>query len=903
MNKIKETNEEISITFLFEPVFKKPETDEEKCEWSKAVATAPTIEATVEEIAWLVGATNHSFCHCVFRNGWINSDNFEFSQLIVLDIDNKNKKDNEYLFPNQAINRCKELDLPTPNFIYRTLSDLTDDNLPVEEKLKLVKRYRMVFVLDKPIYDLTKYEAFVKQGMYIIFPESDHVGVTQKWLGGKELIHLDVGTRLNLMNLMCVADLYDACNVGTSQGRKKRFKKKYDKLPPDIFHNVLVVVSKNANSLSIYKELEKNETIRNFDWARGRMEFPLLDDFLGCKRKIHNPELMGLFSAMRRIEGGRLEWKRAIRNNPLINNRHLTIADWFNKVIDKGDNPWEQLISEYAPDDPTASKYDRLTDIHFKRGKKAIKLKNIPEISLKEAYMKMEKFIKEFLDSKDKKFAVCKAATALGKSRFLLENVQKGCLVCVPTHKLACEHATQLRASGIEFLIAPDVPDLPDPIKKEWEQMQKIGDHKCAAKFLKRMSNNLNACDYRVSGKETIKLQRSLTKYFDELKQCTESSLPVITTHKRLLFTEYPNHHTVIIDEDIITNLFETGSFTTKDLRLLINSVEYSNYPGHDKDLAVLEGLLKDINTKSQLFRHIQSTSNGKAEIYEDFKKIKNRLHQLGNKLEGKILPFFNCSHYIVDFEDENDVNGEKVVHYQIKHQLPTNKKTIVLSATANEFIYRKIFGDIEWIDLAHVEHKGNRVQFSDLSHSRSTIASKNNRKSLNLVNDFTAHMHKITFKKYRYLFNEPNNIYFGNCSGVDEYKGQDIAVVGTPHVPTFVYRLMAAALGIEFTEDDFKLEQQWVEYNGYKFYFMTFAHQGLRNIQFYYIESELIQACGRNRSLREDATVFLFSSFPIAGFKQYSTKELDKLDPIDFKIHQEKNVIPLSMPSGSLAS
>lgn len=870
--------DEFKVTMLGEPTLVKPKTDEEKLEWSKALGSAPTFDLTIEELSKAVGEWGHSFCHAVFNDQWIHRDNFRFTQVIVVDVDDN-------LTPQQALNRSQELGLPMPNIIYLTLSDPTEANLTEEEKLKQAQKFRMIYMLDQPIYNFREYEGLVKQGMYIIFPESDHVGATQKWLGGKEVIYLNTETRLNPTNLMCCADVYDSRNVKTSQGRKKRFQKKYEKLPPSIFHDGNEVddddddtVSNSANSLSIYKEIEKNETkfIRGVSWVGIAQEFELFRAFYYKERKINNPELLGLYSGMRRFEGGSLLWKRLVCDNQLIDDRHLVISDWFNTVIAKGGNPWEQLISEYAPNDPAGQEYNRLTDIHFKRGRKAIRLKNIPEITIEEAHMKMQSFIKKFLDSDDIKFAVCKAATALGKTRFILENVREGCLICVPTHDLASQHANDLKEMGINFLIAPKIPDLPEVIQFELDKYRSAGDTIEAARFIKRMSRDFKSFNFGLSGKEARKLQETLSDYFQELKQCTESSLPVIITHKRLLFTDFPNHHTVIIDEDIIPALFETGSFTTKDLRLLINTLRRSSYVGQEKDLAVLEGILKDINNDSEMFRHVQSTFGGRTEIFEDLQEIIRSVHRLGNKLNGQVLPFFSCSHYIVDFEDEDDLAGEKVVHYLIKHQLPKNKKTLVLSATANEFMYRKIFGDIKWLDLSHVKHKGDRIQFSNLSHSRSTIASKNNSNSLNKIKNFIGNMPVITFKKYRSLFKNPADVYLENCSGYNEYTGKDIAVIGTPHIPTYVYRLIAAAMSIEFTAEDFKLEPQWVKHNGYKFRFMTYAHEGLRSIQFYFIESALVQACGRNRSLREDATVYLFSNFPLAGFEQYSTKELE---------------------------
>ena len=73
----------------------------------------------------------------------------------------------------------------------------------------------------------------------------------------------------------------------------------------------------------------------------------------------------------------------------------------------------------------------------------------------------------------------------------------------------------------------------------------------------------------------------------------------------------------------------------------------------------------------------------------------------------------------------------------------------------------------------------------------------------------------------------------------------------------------VAFSLGIDFDEDE-QAETQLIEHNGYRTQFTTFRNEGLREIQFWMLESELEQAVGRARLLRRDCRVHLFSNFPI---------------------------------------
>ena len=88
------------------------------------------------------------------------------------------------------------------------------------------------------------------------------------------------------------------------------------------------------------------------------------------------------------------------------------------------------------------------------------------------------------------------------------------------------------------------------------------------------------------------------------------------------------------------------------------------------------------------------------------------------------------------------------------------------------------------------------------------------------------------------------------------------MAVIGTPHMAHFIYKLLAYKIGYNCEHD--QLRYQEVTHNNYKFWFYTYENKLMRRIQFWMIESELEQSVGRARLLREDCTVYLFSDFPL---------------------------------------
>lgn len=61
------------------------------------------------------------------------------------------------------------------------------------------------------------------------------------------------------------------------------------------------------------------------------------------------------------------------------------------------------------------------------------------------------------------------------------------------------------------------------------------------------------------------------------------------------------------------------------------------------------------------------------------------------------------------------------------------------------------------------------------------------------------------------------------------------------------------------------KMRPMLVQYNGYEFYCNTFDNEALRTIHFWVLESNIEQAVGRARLLRNDCDVKVFVRFPVA--------------------------------------
>ena len=93
----------------------------------------------------------------------------------------------------------------------------------------------------------------------------------------------------------------------------------------------------------------------------------------------------------------------------------------------------------------------------------------------------------------------------------------------------------------------------------------------------------------------------------------------------------------------------------------------------------------------------------------------------------------------------------------------------------------------------------------------------------------------------------------------MDNLQDKDLAVVGTPHVPPIVYYLFADMLGYNINVnrgDEKDCQYTLVSRNGFTFYFNTYANAYLQNIQFYLIDSALMQCVGRARLINNSRKV-----------------------------------------------
>ncbi len=291
------------------------------------------------------------------------------------------------------------------------------------------------------------------------------------------------------------------------------------------------------------------------------------------------------------------------------------------------------------------------------------------------------------------------------------------------------------------------------------------------------------------------------------------------------------------MDEDILMTIFKgTGSISFQEIGALLKKGGLSTYTA-DRLHEMLAMEDETVGHTGLCGLDIQ----GLEELYEKSLPI-----------QLSAPDFLSSSTFYVDAQAE-------WIHYFNAKKIPNVKLTVV-SASTNEKLYRDYCKgrSVHYTEVPLSAYKGKLKQRTAHSMSRSCIQNIGMGKVRESIKRVTGGCEEkwITFK----MFSGQAAIYFGKTEGFNDYEGRDLVVLGTPHNVPFVYHLIGTHLSYE-TGGRMSISE--AEHNGYSFQIMTYKDRNMRNLQFYFLESELEQAIGRARLLRRPCTVHLFSNFP----------------------------------------
>ncbi|OGS23257.1 MAG: hypothetical protein A2252_09230 [Elusimicrobia bacterium RIFOXYA2_FULL_39_19] len=839
---------------------------------SARIATQETDMSLEELTREIIIPNGRTWTPAIFDPQYRENDNWKAQQLFVLDIDHEITSD-------IALERCRRTGLK-PALVYTTFSSITNE------------RFRMVFALDYEITD-ERVRDVIQTALMTILKECDPgcKDPARMFFGGKAVLHTDYSARIGIPELIESMCLY-LCDQDKSHAAREieRFCNivgldMVDGLPyievlngqsPDYSSGDSAILAKKPQIHYIYinkglavkspktimlhfagnittptksgnSRKSDISPIRNLGFKKLSKKCQLYRKFINGRYWAYYPELFGMITNLWNVQGARKKFMKAIERYKMPF-RSYAKYDWesrFTYCRKSGYKPTG--CDKFCPFTQDCKHRRNMID-HVRLCRGMVNVIEEPKlISCRQAEQELADLVIEAIAKKDNGIYVIKAPAGLGKTEEFVKQT-KHFTLAAPTHKLKDEIHTRMKNEGKEVITSPKLPELGPEYQEEMayiDRLYDIGAPKEAAEYMKSIAQKKGIPE--------------LATYLDDLDKFSKAEGTVITTHERLMSLETKND-TVIIDEDILPTLLKQGSMKISDFRefeTVIKPEERTRY------YALLNAVV-DLEPETCMGRNVGIRGPDAAdEILTE------------TQINTDVLGFLKCDFFIKSRGNRN------IIHYIRRRFLPENKNIIILSATANKFIYEQLFGNrVHFSEVERCETVGRIIQYPQKSFSRDCI--NKNLELMEFAKSFAGNKPVITYKATRQAFGNPI-AHFGALNGLDSFSGNNIVIVGTPHVNPTVYSLYAAALGLDtrLGRTSERPEYIPIERNGMEFYFNTFSKgSALREIQLFLIESELEQAIGRARVLRQPCEVTVLSNCPIVGaeFRYFSKENREKM-------------------------
>lgn len=846
-----------------------------------------------------VSRDGHTFCPATFKDGKRGKENFEQQQLIALDFDNKDP-DNRVSFEDVKA-RAEHYDLPIL-FAYDTLSSRNHD------------KFRVVFLNDVSIPDRKVAEA-MQLAMGTIFPEADQScvnDVSRMYFGGdKEILHFDKQiSQINIASLFMGLSYYMKEKYGDKHYKKhiasfsektgiRRNKKGFldvtvseiptelsgvteinnnggnsphsiiytlntnikgnGEIPPDKYYCINLIDDTNGSSVGKddkSKAHKNHKPYRKLTIDEMSQKCQLFSEFESCVRIFHHNELFGLFTNMRQVETGESTFMKLIRKYSDFDTSEKSKLDKWDIAMFymKQQEYHPQSCDGFCPYHEICEHGTNiLSTVHLKRGEMdKLPGYSVDFYSIEEVQDDTYNAINEAFCANDTQIHIVKSMTGGGKStsylRIMSENPDDNFIVAAPTNLLKDELYRKAKKMGINVRKTPSLEELKDEIpEKVWKYIQSLykrGQHDSVHPYIRKQLKNKNI--------------PCLKKYMEERDSLKEFEGSIFTTHRYLLNMDrkrLSEYSAVIIDEDIIFK-----SIISNQGEIIISR---------------LEELMEETDNKSlsKKIRKLLEFSKERSCIKLDSCKFKKSDFEDDGSIPFDIPSFCRTKRFYVRRKSKDDKLKEDTITFLKPATFFKDIKYIMVSATVNETVCRRYFGEdrVEFYECKKAGYQGTLNQYTQKSMSRTSLAS-----NPGVIPRLMKHFNIDEDKVITFLRENIGNLHFGNTEGSNTLEGEDILVVGTPYHADFLYKLVAFTMGIAFDEDE-EMESQLVMHNGYRFWFTTFEDKDLRAIHFWMLESELEQAVGRARLLRNTCEVHLFSNFPISQAKIITNFDYDK--------------------------
>lgn len=894
---------QIKVNILPNPNFKKPD-KKEIGKIQKLICKDENIQVLdFKQFAHLVGNKGYIWKSSLLEGGSKN-ENFKEAYILSLDFD-------DGVTINDFLENSRSFGLE-PTFIYKTFSHTKENH-----------RFRAIWKLNEVI-TLPQLKTALQLMLMEVFPQCDSAckDLSRLWIGGKEVSFYKFDNTLNLDNLLnALVTVISEKGVHNLTRNIKSFCKKiginiYNKYP-----FMLKSEENHENPYKVsYRELRKNPQKIDI-FLYDNMEFSFDTDSYKIDKNVNRSAKIQTIKGEKikktKIDYDKLKDKCNLFNDFINGNKldhkeimHLSCNlyefEKYPTVLENtlkkhSYNNWENKYNTYASAlnygySPTRCERNckyynecmnplNIKEKYYQKETRVKKIYDLPTITLKEAETKLLSVMSNLKDIDKDTFTFIKAPTGIGKSTLLQKIDLKNTIIGVSNHRLGQQLYNELvegnpNNKGLLYVKPINTENMPGELKYKIQRFYDLGVpgevKSLAFEEIKRL--NKLAC----KGVDFPKYYFDLIQYVEQLEAIPEAD-SLLFTHYRVSFGTSNNKiDTIILDEDFLKSFIKYNFFTKEtifndlmSIRTWAKKFDYENSKYYEDYLELLE-ITENFNIEVEKHRNdCKWFENPLKEIMLNPKFNKFIIGYIKENLNNLNMDIFKVfrSEYISIKQNTfiHFVNGEAIKELE-------KYKIIVLSATLDEEIHINFINkylpnkEINWIEISNTELKGQIYSDCSYSFSREGLKNITNKSKLKLEKILNSDKYDnvISFMNDELIdiesYNKNKITHFGATEGINGYDGQNLCIIGTPHNNSALYE----AYGVLLTGES-PISNTWkvkrVRKYGFEFDLNTYENDEdnlFTKIQLYFLYSELIQAVGRARALRNECKVYVNSALPM---------------------------------------
>ncbi len=599
------------------------------------------------------------------------------------------------------------------------------------------RKFRLLFFLDTYITNIDA-RNYLMDGLFAMYPEADRAC--------KNPAHLFYGTNkpgqvlndkaLSLDLLFIVLESNKIKGGGRSRNIKPQLSgtqaiRKIGEIGAS-YSNTIGDTNKTTSQkrTEYFNHLKQNKRSKNIDWDKLEGKVRIFHDFMHSEQRLRYAQLVGLAQNLAWMKGGQKLYEARLQafnathtgNNPYPHDGRFELVRTFAKYNKSAETAYyPQRLINFSPY-PSDARYRNLITAERDLLDRMEQIEPIQRMGLSHAEQYLDYKVEEAMDGLDNDIHLFRVPTGLGKTRRIKDMDEV--ILAFPTNDLKREVYDD-RTGQSPAVTTPEFPTFTDP--KLNAKIQRL----LSAGFIKQVHRILWDIK-RGKGCSTAD-QQIASNYLDQNRAAQQSVGSVFTTHARAIHSGF-YQDTLIFDEDPLPLLLDVDTIKISDLKKLNQKSGRGLFASPSSSLGTLERFLEDVEPGDI----IHLPDEYRIDISGHWVHV-----MLLEQMDSNLIKFLDCRYF---YKDEND---RDLIHFIHCNQLPTDKKIIIMSATAPVEVYSQLFGErLNVIDISDVTHTGTITQHTKYSYSRNSLATH-----LDQVQARLDHRPVITFKSFNEQF------------------------------------------------------------------------------------------------------------------------------------------------------